>query len=199
MELKEILGEELYEQVAEKLKGKGPQGRDVELVATNTGDYVPASKYETLKSNYEKQTVDYATLNSNYEKLNASKEKDIKNILVENYLEKANLITVNGGYGYAMSMIDVDKLGIENNHLVDNDKILENFISTNPALVKKEEKPAEPAKPTTTIPAGNGVNPPNPQGNVKDKAYYESAYKAATDIVERMALKREAGEAGINI
>lgn len=198
MELKEILGEELYGQVEEKLKGKGPQGRDIELVATNTGDYVPAAKYETLKSNYEKQTVDYATLNSNYEKLNASKEKDIKRILIENHLEKANLITVNGNYDYALSMIDSDKLGLENNRLVDNDKVLETFISSNPALVKKEEKAPE-SKPSPTVPAGTGVNPPNPQGNVKDKAYYESAYKNATDLTAKMAIRREAGEAGIMI
>ena len=52
MELKEILGEDLYNQVAEQLKGKGPQGKDIEIVATNTGEYVPATKYEALSFHF---------------------------------------------------------------------------------------------------------------------------------------------------
>ena len=199
MELKEILGEDLFNQVKEQLKGKGPQGKDIELVATNTGDYVPASKYETLKRDYEKTTLDYATLNSNYEKLNANKDKDIKRILVENHLGKANLITVNNSYDYAINMIDMDKLGLENNHLVDSDNVLDKFIGSNPSLIKKEEVNADKDKGAGSIPPASAINPPNTDVGVKDKAYYESAYKATNDFTTRMAIKREAGEAGINI
>jgi hypothetical protein len=200
MELKEILGEDLYNQVKEQLKGKGPQGKDIELVATNTGDYVPASKYESLKSDYSTLSTNYATLNSNYDKLNANKEKDIKKILVVNQLEKAEVIKVNESYNYLMPMIDIDKLSVENGNLVDNDNIIGGFIEKNPSLVAKTQSGTETPAPTNpSIPAGTGTNPPSPQSSVKDKAYYESAYKQATDIVERMSIKRQAGEQGIMI
>lgn len=193
MELKEILGEELFNQVQEQLKGKGPQGRDVELVATNTGDYVPAEKYETLKNNYNKVSNDYATLNSNYEKLNAQKENDIKRILVEGKLKDANLIQVNKSYDYIMPNIDMTKLVLENGQLIDSDNVIANFISLNPELVKITTVPTtEP-----TIPASSGVNPPNPQGAIKDKAYYEGMYKQSNSLEQKMAVKREAGNAGI--
>lgn len=70
MEMKDLLNEEMYNNyvaIQEALKGKGPQGRDIELVATNTGDYVPATKYDKLKADYNKVNTDYATLNSKYE------------------------------------------------------------------------------------------------------------------------------------
>lgn len=200
MELKEILGEDLFNQVKEQLKGKGPQGKDIELVATNTGDYVPASKYESLKSDYSTLSTNYATLNSNYDKLNATKEKDIKKILVVNQLEKANVIKVNNSYDYVMPMLDIDKMKLDKGQLVDEDNILGGFIETNPSLVAKQaETTATKPQSTTSIPAGTGTNPPAPQTSVKDKAYYEAAYKNATDFTERMSIKRQAGEQGIMI
>lgn len=50
--LRELLGDELWAQVSEKLKGQGPNGKDVELVVGNDGSYVPASKYEDLKGQF---------------------------------------------------------------------------------------------------------------------------------------------------
>ena len=47
--LKNLLGEELAKQVEEALKGKGKEGKDVDLVIGNDGSYVPADKYETEK------------------------------------------------------------------------------------------------------------------------------------------------------
>lgn len=45
--IKELLGEELAGQVEAALKGKGKDGRDIELVIGNDGSYVPAEKLET--------------------------------------------------------------------------------------------------------------------------------------------------------
>ena len=45
--IKELLGEELAGQVESALKGKGKDGRDIELVIGNDGSYVPAEKVET--------------------------------------------------------------------------------------------------------------------------------------------------------
>ena len=45
--IKELLGEELARQVETALKGKGKDGRDIDLVIGNDGSYVPAEKLET--------------------------------------------------------------------------------------------------------------------------------------------------------
>ena len=203
MELKEILGEDLYNQVTEQLKGKGPQGKDIEIVATNTGEYVPATKYEALKEKFNKVDTDYKTLNSNYEskinELNAIKEKDIKRILVDNYLEKANVVKVNNGYSYLAGTIDIDKVALDNGKLVDTDNVLKGFIDANPALIKASQEAKKDDANESGVPAANWVNPVNPQSNVKDRNYYMTAYKDAKSLEDRMALKREAGENGIII
>lgn len=48
--IKKLLGEDLTKQIEEALKGKGKDGKDVDLVIGNDGSYVPADKYEALKS-----------------------------------------------------------------------------------------------------------------------------------------------------
>ena len=45
--IKGLLGEELAGQVEAALKGKGKDGRDIDLVIGNDGSYVPAEKLET--------------------------------------------------------------------------------------------------------------------------------------------------------
>lgn len=45
--IKELLGEELAGQVEAPSKGKGKDGRDIDLVIGNDGSYVPAEKVET--------------------------------------------------------------------------------------------------------------------------------------------------------
>ena len=45
--IKELLGAELAEQAEAALKGKGKDGRDIDLVIGNDGSYVPAEKLET--------------------------------------------------------------------------------------------------------------------------------------------------------
>ncbi|VYS75960.1 Phage minor structural protein GP20 [uncultured Anaerotruncus sp.] len=44
--IKELLGEELTTQVEAALKGKGKDGKDIDLVIGNDGSYVPAEKVE---------------------------------------------------------------------------------------------------------------------------------------------------------
>jgi len=48
--IKTALGTELTAQVEEALKGKGKDGKDLELVVGNDGSYVPALKFNTEKS-----------------------------------------------------------------------------------------------------------------------------------------------------
>ncbi|MEE0776514.1 MAG: phage scaffolding protein [Bacillota bacterium] len=49
-QLKDILGEELWEQVAAALKGKGEGGKDIELAVANDGSYFPKAKYDDLNT-----------------------------------------------------------------------------------------------------------------------------------------------------
>lgn len=45
--IKTALGAELAAQVEEALKGKGKEGKDIDLVVGNDGSFVPITKYET--------------------------------------------------------------------------------------------------------------------------------------------------------
>jgi len=47
--IKELLGEELVTQVEAALKGKGKDGKDVDLGISNDGSLVPATKYDEEK------------------------------------------------------------------------------------------------------------------------------------------------------
>lgn len=48
--IKTLLGEDLTKSVEEALKGKGKDGKDVDLVVGNDGSHVPATKYEQLRT-----------------------------------------------------------------------------------------------------------------------------------------------------
>ncbi|KXG78279.1 phage scaffolding protein [Thermotalea metallivorans] len=48
MNLKELLGEELYNQIAAALKGKGPDGKDLEVAVINDGSYFPKAKFDEI-------------------------------------------------------------------------------------------------------------------------------------------------------
>ena len=47
--IKTLLGDELTAQVETALKGKGKDGKDVDLVVGNDGTFVPADKYDGEK------------------------------------------------------------------------------------------------------------------------------------------------------
>lgn len=55
MNLQEILGEELFNQVSETLKGKGKDGKDLELAITNNGEWIPREKFNSEKKILEEQ------------------------------------------------------------------------------------------------------------------------------------------------
>lgn len=203
MELKEILGEELYNQVQEAVKGKGANGKDIELVAANTGDYVPAKKYDELKANHTKLNNDYTALNSKYDAdvvaVKAEGEKTLKKFMLETALSKANVAQINNSYEPYVSQFKVDEMKIENNKLVGLDEAITAFVTANPNLIVKtgSEEPAQ--NKNNNIPAASGLNPQNNGTAVKDKAYYTAAYKEANDLPAKMAIKREAAENGILI
>lgn len=53
MDLKQLLGEDLYNKIIAALKGKGKDGKDVELLP-NDGNYIPKEKFDAV--NQEKKT-----------------------------------------------------------------------------------------------------------------------------------------------
>ena len=201
METKELLGEELYAQLTEALKGKGRDGKDLEFVLTNTGDYVPANKYDTLKEKYNKVNTDYTTLSSKYDADIASarleSENTLKKVLISNKLESAGVAKVNGNYDVYLNggVIKLDEVKVENGNLIGADETITTFVTNNPNLVVKKEEP----KKEEAVPAAAGLNPSKPTENIKDLAYYKEQYKNATDLTAKMAIKRQASEDGITI
>lgn len=208
MDIKELLGEELATQVSEALKGKGRDGKDLEFVITNSGDYVPANKYDNLKKESQKYKTDYETLNSKYEtdinEAKSNSEKLLKKSLLEFQLDKNNITKVNGNYDvyFNGNIIDLDKVTINNGVVEGIDVVVNDFMTANPNLVVKKSTEVEKTnnqEEKNEIPAAQGINPPNAQSNIKDLAYYTAAYKNANDLVQKCAIKREAAEQGINI
>lgn len=207
MDTKELLGEELYAQVTEALKGKGREGKDLEFVLTNTGDYVPATKYDSLKEKYNKVNTDYNTLNSKYDtevaSLKAEGDNRLKKILIANELGNAGIAKVNGNYDMYLNSgaIDISSVTLENDRLVGADTVVKAFVAANPNLVLKAEPVGTTTKPTQVeaVPATTGLNPTSPVTNTKDLAYYKDAYSKAGDLANKMAIKREASENGIII
>lgn len=209
MELKDLLNEEMYANylaIQEALKGKGPQGRDVELVATNTGDYVPASKYDKLKADYAKVDTDYKTLDSKYATDIASAKAEgetlVKKVLLENMLEKANVTKVNNSYDYLNSSLDLSNVKLEGSKLVGADDVINNFVTANPNLVIKGAESTATAPATTqnpAVPPANGLNPATPVANVKDMAYYKDLHSKATDLETKVEIKLQAAKDGIII
>lgn len=204
MELKEILGEDLYNQVQEAVKGKGQNGKDIELVAANTGDYVPAKKYDELKASLNKVSTDYATLNSKYEtdvvSVKQEGENTLKKFMLETALGNAHIAKVNNSYDPFISQFNVAEMKLEGSKLVGLDEAVTAFATANPNLVIKTDVGTQPGeKDKETIPPASGVNPGTSGVGVKDRAFYLAAYKEATDLTGKMAIKREAAEQGIMI
>lgn len=207
MDLKEILGEELYAQVTEAVKGKGKNGKDIELVAANTGDYVPAGKYDELKSSYTKVSNDYTALNSKYESdvstAKTNSEAMLKRLMLKNELVNKKVTPVNNGYDIYLSQFDLDSMKVENDTIVGLEEAVNTFVTNNPTLIatsKTSTEPATEAKAEPSVPAATGLNPTSSvKSGVKDRAFYEEAYKNTVDFTEKMSIKRQAGEQGIII
>ncbi len=67
--IKDMLGDELAKKVEEKLKGKGKDGNDIELVCGNNGSYVPIERYEEERNKAEsskKLVVDIVNMVKQY-------------------------------------------------------------------------------------------------------------------------------------
>lgn len=210
-DLKELLGDELWAQVEPKLKGQGPNGKDLNLVATNTGEFVPADKYDSLKAEALKFKTDYETLNGKYEVdiQNAAKASNdlLKKTIVSQALSNAKVAKVNDGYDvyFDSKIFDIDKLTLNGANIDNLDTTITEFTSKNPHLVASvattttattttQTAPAQPA-----VPASQGLNPATQQNAIKDAKYYREAISKAESLEQQVAYMVEAEKAGINI
>lgn len=58
--LKKLLGDELFTSISNALKGKGKDGKDMQLIASSEGDYIPKQKFNELleaKTKAENETI----------------------------------------------------------------------------------------------------------------------------------------------
>ena len=211
-DLKELLGDELWAQVEPKLKGQGVNGKDLHLVATNTGEFVPAEKYDALKAEALKNKTDYETLNGKYEVdiQNAAKQSNdlLKKVIVSQALTNAKVAKVNEGYDvyFDSKIFDLEKLTLNGASIDNLDATIKEFTGKNPHLVAQTTAttPATvPAQATQTqpvaVPASQGLNPASQQNAVKDATYYKDAISKTEDSMQKIAYMMEAEKAGINI
>lgn len=141
MGLKELLGEELYNTVTAAVKGKGKDGKDLDLIV-NDGNYIPRIKFnevndkvkvleadiatrdtqiktlgESVKGNADltKQITDLTAINA---KAKADYDSKIKDIQITTAAEKALTAAQAKHVDLLMSKVDRSKL------VIDNDKII---------------------------------------------------------------------------
>lgn len=208
-DLRELLGDDLWAQVEPKLKGQGINGKDLNLVATNTGEFVPAEKYDNLKAEASKYKNDYETLNSKYEVdiQNAAKASNdlLKKTIVSQALDNAKVAKVNGTYDVYFNgkVIDIDQLNLNGSSIENLAEVVNKFTTDNPQLIAKPVATAtrttEIPAPEVAIPASQGINPATAQNAIKDSAYYKEAIANAADFESKMALMVEAEQSGVNI
>ena len=94
MGLLELLGEELFGQVSEALKGKGKDGKDLEIIV-NDGNYIPRTKFNEVNEKVKSLEGEIATRDAQLKELgekakgNAELEKQIADLTEANSKTKA--------------------------------------------------------------------------------------------------------------
>ncbi|NMA00891.1 MAG: hypothetical protein GX924_07660 [Clostridiaceae bacterium] len=163
--IKTLLGEDLTKSVEEALKGKGKDGKDVDLVVGNDGSYVPSTKYDQLKTEKaasdklatdvqaqltalkatdpEKLKTDLAAAQAEAENLKAKHAAEIKELQLDAALDAA-IHAVKGRNPKAIKAL----LNRETLKLKDDGKVeglnLDDIRKSDPYLFESDEDPAEP-------------------------------------------------------
>lgn len=174
--VKTILGEDLANQVETALKGKGKDGKDVDLVVGNDGSFVPAEKYngansgkssaenalkaaaEALKAiggsgDPAKIADDVKTAQTTIDTLRTTHQKEIAKIQKNTALRMA-LADKAHDPADIISLLDLDKIEVDDAGALktDLDGLLKPFQESKPYLFKSQEskpeiKGAKPADP----------------------------------------------------
>ena len=186
--IKALLGEELAGQVEAALKGKGKDGKDIDLVAGNDGTYVPAEKYNGAVS--AKSAADTA-LKAAADALKAvggtgdpaKIAEDVKTAQTKlsetdsTYKAEITRIQKNAAVRLALAgkvhdpadilaLLDLEKIDVDKdgNLKSDLDAMVAPYKTSKPYLFKEEKKPDTPtvtgAKPAETNPPAGGAAAP---------------------------------------
>lgn len=179
--IKELLGAELAEQVEAALKGKGKDGKDIDLVIGNDGSFVPAEKVNAERQ--ARTTAEAALKDAAAALKGVGGSGDPAKIADDVAAAQQKLTDLESGYkkelasikrtsaiklGLAgkvhdpediIKLLDVDKIELDDagNLKAPIDDLIKPIKESKPYLFV-EDKPADPAKP----PAVNGVKPADP-------------------------------------
>lgn len=165
--IKSILGDDLYSQVEAALKGKGKDGKDVDLVIGNDGSFVPAEKYngansgktsaenalkaaaEALKAiggsgDPAKIADDVKTAQTTIETLRTNHQKEITQIQKNTALRMA-LADKAHDPADIISLLDLDKIDVDESGALktDLDGLLKPYKESKPYLFKTKESSPE--------------------------------------------------------
>lgn len=178
--VKTILGEDLTKQVEAALKGKGKDGKDVDLVVGNDGTFVPADKYngansgktsaenalkaaaEALKAiggsgDPAKIADDVKTAKTTIENLRTNHQKEIAKIQKNTALRLA-LADKAHDPADIISLLDLDKIEVDDTGALKTDLngLLKPYMESKPYLFKsKEPDKAPPIKGAKPAEAGS--------------------------------------------
>jgi hypothetical protein len=208
MELKELLGEELYENVAEKL------GDKYRLIA-NDGSYIPKAKFDevnTMKNEYKSQVDGYAKQLDELQKKAAGNDELLKQIDAlkqqnekvtadfESKLMKANLdhaieraiVDAKGKNPRAiLALLDTEKVKIENDKLVGIDEQLK-AIRTSDAYLFDIAPPSSGANPN----AGAALTIEQQYEDLRKKAFanpHDSTLKQQLFRMKEQIIRKQTG------
>lgn len=183
--IKNLLGTELANQVETALKGKGKDGKDVDLVIGNDGSFVPSDKYDgekrrataaenALKAAADavkelggsgdpaKLSEDAAKAKSTIETLKGEHKKEIAKIQKDTAVRMA-LSSLAHDPADVMRLLDMDKIEIDSdgNLKAPLDSMIEPIKTSKPYLFK-EQPSADPQPPAQPPLKGAKPAPPAP-------------------------------------
>ena len=150
--IKNLLGEDLTKQVETALKGKGKDGKDVDLVIGNDGSFVPAEKYngansgKTSAENALKAAAeDVKTAQTTITTLQTNHDAEIKKISKNAALRMA----LNGKVhdpSDIIGLLDLDKIDVDDtgNLKTDLDGLLKPIKESKAYLFTESAKPGAP-------------------------------------------------------
>lgn len=161
--IKTILGEDLASQVETALKGKGKDGKDVDLVVGNDGTFVPADKFngvnsgktsaenalkaaaEALKAiggsgDPTKIADDVKTAQETIDTLRTTHQKEIAKIQKNTALRMA-LADKTHDPADIISLLDIDKIEVDEAGILETnlDGLLKPYRESKPYLFKSQE------------------------------------------------------------
>lgn len=162
--IKTLLGADLTKSVEDVLKGKGKDGKDIDLVIGNDGSFVPASKYDQLKTEKaasdklatdtqaqlialkatdpEKLKTDLAAAQAEAENLKTKHAEEMQALRLESALDTAILQAKGRNPLSVKALLDKSKLKLKDDGTVEG-LDLEALKKSDPYLFEIESKKDE--------------------------------------------------------